>query len=169
MIVIAAGLLLLAFLVYGVLQIGRLRREDPAGWPEVAVGSQGARLRLHPAWHVETKDEGLEIRPGVTGATLSVSWVSAAGLPLTERLSGLVASGGAVLDRPEVERFENGRARGARVASAATLPDGERRWLECYLIEGPRARLFLSYRCPVLSGSVDSLTLSRAAGTVEFD
>src|SRR6185503_3608708 len=139
--------------------------------PEIGLASGAAALRLHPGWRIEARGDALRVQTGVRRALLVVS---AQPRPprdagsLESRAQALPDAEQLTLDDGAAEPFEAGGLPGVRIASAGTLPEGERGWFEFHLIEGPSQDLLLRYRCPVLSGSIDARTLARCAASARF-
>src|SRR5262245_6062597 len=167
MLVIALWILGILGLVQGAWMLSRLRAEDPAQWTEVHPAGVGAVLRLHPGW-IAGKDAGAGVTTGVPGAVLRITERAHDAGDLGRRFERFVAEAGLSLDEPQPETFQAAGGPGVRVASAGTAPDGARGWFEFHLVAGPGRDLALTYRCPVLSGSVDTRTLSRTAESVRF-
>ncbi len=170
MLVIALWILGILALIQGAWLLARLRAEDPGQWAEVRPPGVEARLRLHPGWTTGKNGEA-DFRTGVPGAVLRIAELAHAEPAegdLERRFERLVTGSGLSLDEPKPEPFQAVSGPGVRVASAGTAPDGARGWFEFHLVQGPGRDLALIYRCPVLSGSVDTRTLSRTAESVRF-
>ena len=175
MVIVALWLLLLGFLIYGAILLGRLRREDPSLWPEVFLGPAGARLRIHPAWKVENRVGFLRIVTGIENGLLVVEAAAhepippSAPAPPEARLRDWLSMSGITFDSMQIESFVAPAGAGARLGSAGTEPSGERRYFEFHLITGPAQNILFRYCCPVLAGSFEALSLARAVASLRFD
>ena len=178
MLILALGFLGVLFMIYGVVLISRMRAEDPGAWPTVAAGG-GATVSLHPGWTIEDPGPPARITTGVRGAQLSIEPVTPAAqksdlalpaVPPEQILNGIVSESGVLLDQDSIEaiRLPAGERIGIRIASAGTGPEGNRGFFEFHLLGAGAGAVLLRYRCPVLSGSIDSLNLGRTAESVRF-
>src|SRR5262245_31480901 len=169
MVITSLWILGIVALVWGAIMLARLRAEDPGQWEEIHPAGVQARMRLHPGWKIPA-DSGSPITTGVRGAVLRVTERArdSAGGDLEARLDRLVTAAGLTLDEPAAERFQAVSGPGLRIASAGTGQDGGGGWFEFQLVEGPGRDLSLAYRGPVLSGSVDTRTLSRTAESIRY-
>jgi hypothetical protein len=168
MVILLLGLLFVAFLIYGALLMSRLRAEDPSEWPETDLPEADAAFRRHPGWTL-TDPATTIFQTGIPGGAFSVEVLPrAAGLDREARLRLRLSRDRVTLDEVVPEAFLAGSAAGVRVGSAGSDPDGSRGWFEFHLVEGPGADVVFRYRCPVLSGSRETLPFSRSVESLRF-